>query len=166
MDHMSKHGKWGEYGEAIELNKCKKGSPLSGKWLHEDRTGTTMETLGLQLLHKNNNNNNNKQRNKINTHISMLESRRARSCQTFFCFARLFFILNLPIYSPSSPVSVYRKLSISWGAWKHQNKIKAGCFIYCQQIFQITFKTRRDSNALETSPHSIQQLSYTVVRLP
>lgn len=52
MDHMFKHGKWGEYGEAIEQNKCKSGKSPSGKRLQEDRTGTTMETLGLQLLHK------------------------------------------------------------------------------------------------------------------
>lgn len=57
MDHMSKHGKWGEYGEAIERNKCKSGE-AAGKWLQEDKTGTRMEPLDSSCCINNNNKNN------------------------------------------------------------------------------------------------------------
>lgn len=120
MDHMSKHGKWGEYGEAIEQNKSKSGKSPSGKRLQEDRTGTRMETLGLRLLHKKKNNN--KQRNK-NKHPHLhAREQKSKKLPNIFCFVLIdyFYSLNLSSYFPLLPCFCMLETQYKWGEKKQR----------------------------------------------
>ena len=121
MDHVSKNSKWGGCGEATESKQRQQWEVPLWQGTPRHRAGARMETLGLRLLHRKIN-----WGTKINTHISMLDSRRARRCQTFGFLVWLdYFLLSQSklLYFLSS--LFYVRSSVQMGKkWKPEQKHK------------------------------------------
>lgn len=148
---MSKNSKWGGYGEAIEQKQRQKWEVPLWQAAPRDRAGARMETLGLRLLHKKIN-----MGTKINTHISMLDSRRVRSCQTFGIFVLLeyFLLSKSKLLCSASSLFLYSISSVQREKKNQNESIKAGSLlIYCQQGCFRLLLTYKGLSALETSHH-------------